>query len=148
MSMSPTGPDQAAHSKHRYGWIDDLNLKATIAQVLDRWPCAGLAVAVVADGNIVWFHGHGLADVAAKTPITEDTVFRIGSVTKTFTAVAVMQLWEQGLLGCGGFVRHRLLASSDTAGHVSVPRMLVCVDTASAPDGCQVVRCFVAWARR
>lgn len=46
------------------------------------------------------------------------------------------------------FVRHRLLASSDTAGHVSVPRMLVCVDTASAPDGCQVVRCFVAWARR
>jgi hypothetical protein len=54
----------------------------------------------------------------------------------------------QLLGGCGGFVRHRLLASSDTAGHVSVPRMLVCVDTASAPDGCQVVRCFVAWARR
>jgi hypothetical protein len=51
-------------------------------------------------------------------------------------------------IGCGGFVRHRLLASSDTAGHVSVPLMLVCVDTASAPDGCQVVRCFVAWARR
>lgn len=98
MSMSPTGPDQAEQSKHGYGWIDDLNLKATIAQVLDRWPCAGLAVAVVADGNIVWFHGHGLADVAAKTPITEDTVFRVGSITKTFTAVAVMQLWEQGLL--------------------------------------------------
>jgi hypothetical protein len=51
-------------------------------------------------------------------------------------------------IGCGGFVRHRLLASSETAGHVSVSRMLVCVDTASAADGCQVVRCFVAWARR
>jgi CubicO group peptidase (beta-lactamase class C family) len=98
MCMSPTGPDQAEHPKHGYGWIDDLNLKATIAQVLDRWPCAGLAVAVVAGGNIVWFHGHGLADIAAKTPITEDTVFRIGSITKIFTAVAVMQLWEQGLL--------------------------------------------------
>ena len=96
--MSPTGRDQAEHTKHGYGWIDDLSLKATIDQVLDRWPCAGLAVAVVADGNIVWFRGHGLADVAAKTPITEDTVFRIGSITKTFTAVAVMQLCEQGLL--------------------------------------------------
>ena len=30
--------------------------------------------------------------------MTEDTVFRIGSITKTFTAVAVMQLWEQGLI--------------------------------------------------
>ena len=38
MSMSPTGPDQAEHSKQGYGWILDLNLKVTIAQVLDRWP--------------------------------------------------------------------------------------------------------------
>jgi CubicO group peptidase (beta-lactamase class C family) len=78
--------------------IDDRSLKATLAQVLDRWPCAGLAVAVITDGGLTWFHGQGLADVLAKTPITEDTVFRIASLTKTFTAVAVMQLWEQGLV--------------------------------------------------
>jgi CubicO group peptidase (beta-lactamase class C family) len=81
-----------------YSGIDNLDLEATIAQVLDRWPSAGLAVAVIADGALAWFHGHGLADVAAKTPITEDTVFRIGSITKTFTAIAVMQLCEQGLV--------------------------------------------------
>jgi CubicO group peptidase (beta-lactamase class C family) len=83
---------------YAYGRIHDLDLKATIAQVVDRWPCAGLAVAVITDGGITWFHGDGFADVAAKTPVTEDTVFRIGSITKTFTAVAVMQLWEQGLV--------------------------------------------------
>ena len=98
MSASPTRHDEGEQTTHAYGPIDDLDLKATIAQVLERWPCAGLAVAVIADGGLAWFHGHGLADVAAKTPITEDIVFRIASLTKTFTAVAVMQLWEEGLV--------------------------------------------------
>jgi CubicO group peptidase (beta-lactamase class C family) len=98
MSVSPTRPDGGERATWAYGPIDDLNLKATLAQVLDHWPCAGLAVAVIRDGTVAWFYGHGLADVAAKKPITEDTVFRIGSITKTFTAIAVMQLWEQGLV--------------------------------------------------
>jgi len=98
MSASPTRHDEGEHTTHAYGPIDDLDLKATVTQVLDHWPCAGLAVAVIADGGLAWFYGHGLADVTAKTPITEDTVFRIASLTKTFTAIAVMQLWEQGLV--------------------------------------------------
>ena len=53
---------------------------------------------MIRDGGLAWFHGHGVADVASKKPITEDTVFRIASITKTFTAIAVMQLWEQGLV--------------------------------------------------
>jgi CubicO group peptidase (beta-lactamase class C family) len=98
MSASPARHDGGEQTTHVYDPIDDLDLKATIAQVLDNWPCAGLAVAVIADGRLAWFHGYGLADVAAKTSITQDTVFRIASLTKTFTAVAVMQLWEQGLV--------------------------------------------------
>ena len=44
------------------------------------------------------FRSHGVANIESATPVTEDTVFRIGSITKTFTAVALMQLWEQGLI--------------------------------------------------
>jgi CubicO group peptidase (beta-lactamase class C family) len=98
MSTSATQPDEGEHTTYTDSRLDDRNLKATLAQVLDRWPCAGLAVAVITDESLAWFHGHGLADVVAKTPITKDTVFRIASLTKTFTAVAVMQLWEQGLV--------------------------------------------------
>ena len=98
MSTFATHPSEGEHTTYAYSRIDDRKLKATLAQVLDRWPCAGLAVAVITDGGLAWFHGHGLADVAAKTPITGDTVFRIASLTKTFTAVAVMQLWERGLV--------------------------------------------------
>jgi CubicO group peptidase (beta-lactamase class C family) len=78
--------------------VDELQLKNKVAEVLDRWPSAGLAVGVIREGSLEWFLGHGVADIASKDPVTQDTVFRVGSITKTFTAIAVMQLWEQGLV--------------------------------------------------
>jgi CubicO group peptidase (beta-lactamase class C family) len=76
--------------------IDELEFQAEVRKIRNRWPAVGLAVGVVRDGSLVHFAGQGLADTASNTPITEDTVFRIASITKTFTAIAVMQLWEQG----------------------------------------------------
>jgi CubicO group peptidase (beta-lactamase class C family) len=55
-------------------------------------------VGVVRNGSLEFFNAHGFANLEARTPIDEDTVFRIASITKTFTAVAVMQLWERGLI--------------------------------------------------
>jgi len=78
--------------------VDEAGLRARVGEVLNRWPVAGLAVGVVRHGSLAWFHGHGVADIAAGTPIDQDTVFRIASVTKTITAIAVMQLQEQGLV--------------------------------------------------
>jgi CubicO group peptidase (beta-lactamase class C family) len=81
---------------------DQLEMKAMVAEIVNRWPTVGLAVGVVRNGRLELFRGHGLADIASKTPVTEDTVFRIASITKTLTAVAVMQLWEQGLVDLDG----------------------------------------------
>jgi CubicO group peptidase (beta-lactamase class C family) len=78
--------------------LDDLALRARVDEILDRRPAVGLAVGVVRDGRLESFIGHGVADAAAGRPITEDTVFRIASISKTITAIAVMQLWEQGLV--------------------------------------------------
>jgi CubicO group peptidase (beta-lactamase class C family) len=78
--------------------IDELELKTSVAEVLNRWPVAGLAVGVVRDGSLAWFYGHGVADIESGTPVDKDTVFRIDSITKTITAIAVMQLQEQGLV--------------------------------------------------
>jgi CubicO group peptidase (beta-lactamase class C family) len=71
---------------------------ARVRQLLSRRPAVGLALGLVRDGHPDFFHGHGLADVASRAPVTDDTVFRIGSITKLFTAIAVMQLAERGLL--------------------------------------------------
>ena len=88
---------QPRHGQRAMG-IDADDLTAKIAEVQNRWPSAGLAVAVIRDGDLAWFHGTGVANCATKEPITKDTGFRIGSITKTFTAIAVLQLWEHGLV--------------------------------------------------
>jgi CubicO group peptidase (beta-lactamase class C family) len=66
--------------------------------MLRRWPSAGVAVAVVRDGSTVRYFCHGIADISSGRRVSEGTVFRVGSLTKTVTAVAVMQLCEQGMV--------------------------------------------------
>ena len=56
----------------------------------------GLDVAVAVNGKIVWSQGFGYADLAAKTPITSRTRFRIGSVSKPLTAAGLALLVERG----------------------------------------------------
>jgi CubicO group peptidase (beta-lactamase class C family) len=78
--------------------VDEHEMTARVEEILNRHAAVGLAVGVIRNGSLEFFHGHGVADIASNTPITQDTVFRIASITKTFTAIAVMQLQEQGLV--------------------------------------------------
>src|SRR6187401_1644012 len=57
-----------------------------------------VSIALVDDQQIVWSKGFGFADPVKKTPATAETVYRVGSVSKLFTDIAVMQLVERGKL--------------------------------------------------
>lgn len=57
-----------------------------------------VSIALVDDRTIVWARGFGFADPKAKVPATADTVYRVGSVSKLFTDLAIMQLVERGVL--------------------------------------------------
>ena len=58
----------------------------------------GLSIAVVDNDSIIWSEGFGLYDTIKNIKVSEETPFLIGSITKLFTGVAVMQLQEKGLL--------------------------------------------------
>jgi CubicO group peptidase (beta-lactamase class C family) len=55
-----------------------------------------LSVAIVDDQQVVWAEGFGYADPATKTPVTAETIYPIGSVSKLFTDIGIMQLVERG----------------------------------------------------
>jgi len=78
--------------------LDKAAWEASIRELLREQPLVGLALGAVSRDGLELFHGHGVADRETGEPITQDTVFRIASITKTFTAIAVMQLHEQGLV--------------------------------------------------
>lgn len=111
--------------------------EAMVREITGRHPAAGLAIGIVRDGRLELFHGHGWADIGSATPVSEDTVFRIASVTKLFTAVAVMQLRERGLLDldapANDYLRPYRLVTADP-GHRPVTIRHLLTHTSGIPE--------------
>ena len=66
---------------------------------LKRQHIPGLSLAVIQKGRVIKLRGYGFADLERKVPVTPATVFEIGSITKQFTAAAMMLLVEQNKIG-------------------------------------------------
>lgn len=73
-------------------------LSSIISAEMKRHKITGVSIAVNDDGKTVWSEGFGYSDKEERIAATPHTVYRIGSITKVFTATAIMQLVEHGLL--------------------------------------------------
>ncbi len=74
------------------------NLVDQIFKTAQSGTTSGTSVLVSQDGKIIYEKGFGYADVGNKVPVTPDTKFRIGSITKQFIATCILKLQEQGKL--------------------------------------------------
>ena len=82
-------PEVASNIKLLEAWIESQMAYRSVP---------GMSVGVVYDQTLIWARGFGYADVEKKIPATPATIYRMASVTKTFTATAIMQLRDAGKL--------------------------------------------------
>jgi CubicO group peptidase (beta-lactamase class C family) len=73
-------------------------VERVIAEALRDRALAGAVLGIARDGKIQLIKGYGLADIENRVPMTDSSVLRVGSVTKQFTAAAILRLADQGKL--------------------------------------------------
>ena len=84
----------------------------------------GLSVAVVQNGKVILGKGYGLANVELAVPATADTVYQIGSITKQFTASAIMLLAREGSLSLDDPIGRHVPGTPDTWKDITIRHLL------------------------
>ena len=90
-SPAASSAASAASPAAKLEGLDDL-----AAQAMKEWKVPGVALAVVQDGKVIYAKGYGYRDLENKLPVTTATLFPIGSITKSFTALTFGILKNEG----------------------------------------------------
>jgi CubicO group peptidase (beta-lactamase class C family) len=99
-------------------------IDSVVGAEMGRAKVPGVAVAVVDHGTLQMAKGYGFSNVEASVPMSVETVFRIGSITKQFTATGIMQLVEQGKIALDDDIT-KFLPDYPTQGHkVTIQHLL------------------------
>ena len=100
-----------------------------VEKLMQDYHVAGMSVALIRHGEIAATRGYGLRDVEKQLPMTENTVMPIGSTTKSFTAIALSMLVDEGKLSWDEPVKTYIpwlkLATPELTDHVTA-RDLLC----------------------
>jgi CubicO group peptidase (beta-lactamase class C family) len=106
--------------------IDDIAVRALAKQHV-----SGMEIGVGREGKVLYAHGYGLRDRAQRLPVTAQTVFPVGSITKQFTSTAVMLLVNRGKVDLDARVS-RYLPTAPHGSEITVRELLD--QTSGLPD--------------
>ncbi len=119
------------------GKLERPSLDEFIRITMEKGHLPGLAACVVKNNDIAWSEGYGWADIEQQIPMSPDTLMNIGSISKTVTATAIMQLWEEGRFRLDDNINSHLPFTVRNPFHPSEPitfRQLL-THTSSLDDG-------------
>lgn len=88
----------SAFSQKQQLFINNKDIDKYISSTLEEWEVPGCAIAITKADKLLYSNGYGYRDVENKLPVTPNTVFKIASCTKSFTAAATGLLVNQNIL--------------------------------------------------
>jgi len=96
------------------------SLSRMVKEFMVQYQVPGAALAIIRDNRLVYANGFGYANLEQQLPVSPRSLFRIASVSKPFTALAILQLVEQGRLGLDDpvlpLLKHALRGASGIPG--------------------------------
>jgi len=81
--------------------LNSTNLDSFITATMAAYHIPGLSACVLKDDSLVWHNAYGYADIERNIAVTDSTLFDLASISKIFTGIAIMQLYERGRLTVG-----------------------------------------------
>jgi CubicO group peptidase (beta-lactamase class C family) len=103
------------------------NVVAQVDKVFEKWDKSdspGCALGVYRDGQIIYKHGYGMANLNDDAPITPGTVFHVASMSKQFTAASIVLLAQQGKLSLDDDVRKYIPELPDFGERITIRHLV------------------------
>ena len=103
-------------------------LDRNIRDVMNDQHVPGLAACTIKNGELVWVGTYGYANLDQNISVTMDTIFMLGSISKIVTGIALMQLYEEGLIGLDDDINDHIVLDvvhPDYPETAITPRMLL-----------------------
>jgi CubicO group peptidase (beta-lactamase class C family) len=123
VALDPTAP-AAVHSIVRHVSVVSGDLAHRIDDIIQRQTQFSGAVLIESYGQVVLDAGYGLADRERGLPFTTETIAPVGSITKQFTASAVLALHQQGLVDLDGPLKVYLPGIAEPAASLTIRDLL------------------------
>jgi CubicO group peptidase (beta-lactamase class C family) len=98
LNLSCAEKRQLSPQQAKIAAMDSMAERTLVPSLNENTPVAGISLAVFQGEQPLLVKGYGYADLEKRTPVNPDTIFRIGSITKQFTAAGIMALVEDGRL--------------------------------------------------
>jgi len=122
--LQELNPEENQQAEKALETVDFEELEETVLEEMNKTHTPGAAIAIVSGDEIVFSRGFGVSDVETGAPVAPDTLFRIGSVTKMYTAAALVTLAEEGKLDLNAPIGNYVEGLSPGISNLTVHQLL------------------------